>query len=261
MKTNFRILVVLAMSLSLVACFSARTGVVNGTLTTNVRPVVSIKANAPFVLADSGRLLPFPETDELPGLADASFDYAVYTDPSVSPASRFAYAAIIRMDDMETWNFTSQRMLPGAFGARQRVAHIGHGGFVYTLHVPSVGDWGSDLLAANGTTPPTAWIAKRWVYDIDKGARAIAEYREPWPVNIDVPEAEILLIGDGGTKFLQDFERRALTVFSVAAELGDFSGVQQVQSSWTKASSLPNITRLAGDVLRMGARDSGTDYK
>ncbi len=259
MKTYFCFLTIFLAGLFLAACSPARTGVVGGTLTTNVRPAVSIKANAPLVLADSGRLWPSPKTDGLPGEADASFDYAVYLDPSVPPSSRLAYAAIIRLEDMETWNFTSQSTLPGAFGGRQRTAPIGHGGFMYTLYVPSSGDWASDLLAANGTPPPEAWVAKRWVYDVDKGARAIAEYREPWPADLDVPEAEILLIGDASADFLRAFERRALSVFTVAAELGDFSGVPEAQSSWEKAPSLPDVARLVGDISRMGTQDSGAD--
>lgn len=267
MKTLFHLLAVFSASLLLAACSPARTGVVNGTLTTNVRPAVSISANAPFVLADSGRLWLSPVTNAVPGLADASFDYAVYTDPSVSPASRFAYAAIIRLQDMETWNFTPQRSLPGAFGAKQRTARIAHGGFMYTLHVPSGhadaalgGDWASDLLAANGVTPPSAWIAKRWVYDVDRGARAIAEYREPWPADLDVPEEDLLLVGSEDLEFLRDFERRALAAFSMTADIGDFPGIPETRTAWKRPASLPDAVRLAGDIVYAVSHDAGTDY-
>ncbi len=259
MKTYSRASIVFFTCLLLAACSPARTGTVNGTLTTNVRPAITISANAPFVLADSGRVWVSPKTDALPGAADATFDYAVYRDPAVSPAQRLAYASIIRFEDMESWNFVSLGRLPDSFGGKKPAGVAGRGGFIYTLCVPAVGDWASDLLAANGVEPPEAWMAQRWVIDLDKGARAIAEYREPWPAVMDVPESDILLIGDKDHTLLRAFEQRALAAFAFSTDRGDFAGAAAESSAWQKPLSQPDVARLAGDIIRI-AEQGGRDY-
>lgn len=259
MNTYSRASMVFFVCLLLAACSPARTGVVNGTLTTNVRPAVTIRANAPFVLADSGRIWVSPTTDSLLGAADATFDYAVYRDPALSPAQRFAYASIIRFEDMESWNFVSLGRLPGSFGAIKPVDLVGRGGFIYTLYVPSAGDWASDMLANNGVEPPEAWIAQRWVIDLDKGARALAEYREPWPATMDVPASDILLIGDKDHMFLRNFEQRAIAAFSFSLERGDFTDAAAQSSTWQRSSLHPDVARLAGEIIRIVDHDGG-DY-
>lgn len=245
-------------SLLLAACTGAKTGVLpDGTLTTNLRPAISIKAKAPFALADSGRVWAFPKTDMLPGSTDASFDYAVYADPSSSPASAFAYAGILRLSDNDSWEFVPQgNGLPGVFGARKGEASVGSG-FVYTLYVPTRNDWASELLAANGVVVPQAWIAKRWLFSLDKDVRALAEYREPWPDGLDMPEgSDVILLDESQATFLRDFERRAVAAFSFSTAPGDFGDAVPPASAWKKSPVLFNVEKLMGDVIH---KDSGND--
>ena len=258
MKSYARLITIVAASFLLSACAGAKTGVLpDGTLSTNLRPAVSIKANAPFALADAGRVWASPKTDMLPGSTDASFDYAVYADPSSSPASVFAYAAILRLTDNESWEFLPQgNGLPGVFGGRQGEASV-RSGYIYTLHVPASNDWASELLAANGVTVPEAWIAKRWLFSLDTDARALAEYREPWPEGLDVPGgSDVMLLGESQAAFLRDFERRAVAAFSFAPVPGNFENVVPRVSAWKKAPVLPNVEKLMGDVIQ---KDFGND--
>lgn len=239
-------------SLMLAACSPLQTGVVNETLTTNERPSISITPNAPFTLADSGRIWVSPKTDSAIGLLDATFDYAVYTDPASAPPERFAYAAIIRLENDRTWNFVPQgRKLPGSFGSRKKVDPPVREGFVYTLRVPTAGDWASDLLDANGMTPPEAWLAKRWLFSLDKGFRAVAEYREPWPAHIDVPGDDDFLLSRNAAAYLKEFDARAAKVFAFEALAGDFSGASPARPSWKRPATVPDVARIAGDIRRV----------
>lgn len=252
MKAYTRVMTIVAASLLLAACNGAKTGVLpDGTLSTNLRPAISIKANAPFVLADAGRLWVSPKTDVLPGSTTASFDYAVYADPSSSSASSFAYAAILKLSDNESWEFVPQgNGLPGIFGGRKGEAAVSNG-YIYTLHVPASRDWASEFLAANGVAVPEAWVAKRWLFSLDKDVRALAEYREPWPDGLDAPNgSDLILLGEGQAAFLRDFDRRAVSSFSFAPESDAFEGVSPRVSAWKKAPVLPDIARLMGDVIQ-----------
>ncbi|MCC8193469.1 MAG: DUF4851 domain-containing protein [Deltaproteobacteria bacterium] len=249
MKTCARILSVFFAGLLLAGCSPARTGVVDNALTTNRRPAVSIKAAAPFSLADCGRVWVAPKTDLFPGAANASFDYALYTDDTASPVSKMAYAAIIRLENPEDWNFVPQgKTVPGSFGARKKVESVDREGFIYTVHVPSAGDWASELLATNGRAVPEAWIAKRWLFSLDSGARGLAEYREPWPADLDVPESDIMLLRASHADFLREFERRAFAAFIFGSEPGDFPSPPPA-SKWLAAPVLPDVTRLAGPII------------
>ncbi|MDL2210174.1 hypothetical protein LJC26_05165, partial [Desulfovibrio sp. OttesenSCG-928-O18] len=119
MRSFTRVLCLVCAVVLLGACSPARTGVVDGTLTTNLRPAINIKANSPFALADSGRVWAFPLSEEMTRGNSATFDFAVYTDKSASPAGRLAYAAIIRLEDDTNWVFVPQgHKLPGMFGGR-----------------------------------------------------------------------------------------------------------------------------------------------
>lgn len=243
-------------SLFLAACTGAKTGVLpDGALTTNQRPAISIKANAPFALVDAGRVWASPKTDMLPGSTNASFDYAVYAEPASSPASAFAYAAILKLTDNENWEFMPQsNNLPGVFGGRKGEAGM-RSGYSYTLHVPASDDWASELLAANGVAVPQAWIGKRWLFSLDTDVRALAEYREPWPAGLAMPEgADVVLLDEGQAAFLRDFERRAVAVFSFTPAPGDFKSAAPRVSAWNKAPVLPNIEKLMGDIIH---KDNG----
>ena len=258
MNAYTRLFGIFAASLLLAACSPARTGVVNGTLSTNLRPAISITANAPFTVADSGRIWVSPKTDMVLGALNASFDYAVFTDASVSPAAKFAYAAIIRLDDVEHWNFVPQgKTLPGSFGARKKVEPASREGAMYTLHVPSAGDWASELLVTNGTATPEAWIAKRWLFSLDSGFRALAEYREPWPADFEVPDADIILLRDAQADFLRAFERRAVAAFTFEPALGEFTAAPPA-SAWQNAPLHPDVAKLAGEIIYVD--HSADDY-
>lgn len=249
MKPYARIVVLVAASALLAACSPARTGVVNGTLTTNLRPAISISANAPLALADSGRVWVSPKTHEVLGAATASFDYAVYTDSSASPAAKFAYAAIIRLEDMKDWNFVPQgKSLPGSFSAKKKVDPQSREGTLYTLHVPSAGDWASEFLAVNGIPVPGAWIAKRWVFSLDTGFRALAEYREPWPADLEIPDSDIILLRDSQAEFLREFERRAIASFAFDPAAGDFAAAPPA-AAWKQSPVLPDVAKLAGEII------------
>lgn len=258
MKPYARIFAVFFASLLFAACSAGRTGVVGGVLTTNQRPAISIAVKAPFTLADCGRVWASPRTMEVPGSVTASFDYAVYTDGTVSPAAKIAYAAIIRLEDAERWNFVPQgNTLPGSFGVRQGAGPVDRAGALYTLHVPAAGDWASELLAANGTAVPHAWIAKRWLFSLDKGTRAMAEYREPWPADLDVPQTDLMLLSASNAEFLKAFETRALAVFSFDTAVGDFSGPAPT-SGWHASPVPPDVKNLSGDVISTENASSGS---
>lgn len=259
MKQYIRIITFVAAVLLLSACTGAKTGVLpDGTLSTNLRPSISIKANAPFALVDAGRVWASLKTDMTPGATDASFDYAVYANPASSPASAFAYAGILKLSDNESWEFLPQgNGLPGIFGARKGEASM-RSGFIYTLHVPAPNDWASELLAANGVTVPEAWIAKRWLFSLDNDVRAMAEYREPWPDGLDAPEAaDVTLLGESQAAFLREFERRALAAFTFSTAPGDFGNAAPPASTWKKAPVLFNVEKLMGDVIH---KDNGEVY-
>lgn len=262
MKPSIRFVLLAAASLSLFACSPARTGVVNGALTTNLLPPVTIQANAPFALADSGRVWASPRVaDDVTADADMSVDYAVYTDPSAPLSARFAYAAIIRFDDPAAWAFVPQgAKLPGSFGQVKPSGPPALEGTMSTLRVPSVGDWAAELLAANGAAVPEQWLAARWIYNLDSGGRAMAEYREPWPEGLEAPDGGIMPLRDRDAEFLRAFENRAAAVFSVDSARGDFSGAPRLTNQWQKPADAPDVVRLVGDIRREYHDDSSGDW-
>lgn len=252
MKTYARMGAIFAVSVLLAACGARQTGVLHNTLTTNVKPAITITAHAPFAVVDAGRVWTVPKTDVTPGMADTSFDYAVYASPAAPVSSAFAYAGIIRLDAGDMWEFVPKgNRIQGSFGARKKVEPVNRDGAVYTLRVPAEGDWASALLAENGHAIPEAWIAKRWMFSLDSASRAVAEYREPWPAGLDVPESDIMLLRESHAVFLQEFEKRAFAVFSFDTSIGDFSETAPRVSTWKRSPVQPNVERLAGDVIQV----------
>lgn len=235
----------------LFACSPARTGVIDGSLTTNLIPSATVRANAPFVLADNGRIWVSQENfDDIMNPAPMSFDYAVYTEPGVSPASRFAYAAIIWLEDPKAWTFIPQgAKLPGSFGNVRPSGPPELGGTMHTLCVPNTGDWAGEFLAANGTAVPEFWLAKRWVFDLHNDGRVLAEYREPWPDWLEKPGDDLMLLRQRDVDYLLDFGKRAMDVFTVTAERGEFPGAPS-SGQWQTPSVRPDVVRLVGDVRR-----------
>lgn len=243
--------------LALAACSPARTGLIDGTLTTNMRPAVSVTAAQPFVPADSGRLWVQPGTDQMTMVANASVDFAVYTDPAAAPNARLAYAAVIRLEDRDTWAFfPDPGNLPGSFGTVRTPDLTSRDGAVYTLSVPAQGDWASDLVTANGFPAPERWIAQRWVFMPDTDVRVIAEYREPWPDGFEAPAGDIMLLRDRDAEFLRSFEKRASAVFVFSADTGDFSGAPAPARRWNLPRTGPDVPRLAGEIMRLESSDS-----
>ncbi|CAK7068638.1 MAG: hypothetical protein DELT_01772 [Desulfovibrio sp.] len=261
MKAYIRFALLLVCVAAVAACSPARTGVIGQSLTTNLKPGMAITANAPLTFVSGGRVWASLKGDDIAPISSASFDYALFADPAVSPAQKFAYAAFVRIDERENWMFQPQgHGLPGQFGAVKPVLPPQCEGRMYTLHVPSQGDWASDVLTENGQTPPEVWLVKRWVFSLDSDLRAMAEYREPWPEFLEAPTSEIMLLRDTNAEYLRDFERRALAAFSFDATLGDFSTVPQTAAAWKMPRTTPDLSRLVGDVLRLTQGDDAANF-
>ena len=259
MNSVLRYIVLVLAALSLFACSPARTGVVDGALTTNLTPGMSVRANAPLAMADNGRIwISQKNPDDFMNEALVAFDYAVYTEPGISPADRFAYAAIIHLEDPKSWTFVPQgAALPGSFGGIQPFGPASYGGTMHTLCVAGTGDWASDLLAANGANPPEFWLAKRWVFNLNNEGRVLAEYREPWPSILEKPGKEVPLWQEKSIAYLRDFEQRATGAFSISAAQGAFSE-KPLSGRWQKAQVRPDVVRLVGDIHRQ-YNDGGED--
>lgn len=244
------------------ACSPARTGVIGSTLTTNERTAISITANPPLTLADAGKVWAVPKSNMMTTFGNASFDYAIYTEKGVSPATRMACAAIIRLTDKERWAFQPQTNIPGTFGRETVPDYDGRDGRGYTLRVTAAGDWVSDVLAVNGTTPPQTWLAKRWVFVLEQNVRAIAEYREAWPENLEAPGGrDVTLLRDRDVEALRAFENRAEKAFRFSADEGIFTGAPQA-STWVMPRTDPDVAALAGEVMYLefhGSGNSGLD--
>lgn len=251
MKPYFRSMLALFVLLLVAACSPVRTGVIDGTLATNLRPGLTVAPGERLAFVSGGRVWPTAKTGDVGPMNVVAFDYALYADPEVSPASKFAYAAFARIEEKGMWMFVPQgQALPGQLGKATRVFDEREGR-LYTLHIPAQGDWASAVLAENGHTPPEAWVAKRWVFSLEGASRAMAEYREPWPDDLDVPDGGLSLLTSRQENFLRDFTKRALAAFAFGSGLGDFDGVPAARPVWKMPATEPNITRLVGDVMRV----------
>lgn len=261
MKLHFRSTLLLLSVLALAACSPARTGVIGGTLTTTYRPGLAITAEKPLELTSSGRVWAGIKGDDIASISSAMFDYALYTDPAVSPVEKFAYAAFIRLEDKGSWMFQPQgHGIPGQFGAVKPVLPKEREGKMYTLHVPSANDWASDLLRENGHTPPETWLVKRWIFSLDSDSRAMAEYREPWPEYLEAPSSDIMLLRDSHADYLRNFEKRAVAAFVFEPTQGDFSGVAQAAPAWKTPRVDPDLIRLVGDIIRITHGDDASGW-
>ena len=77
MKLHFRSAFLLLSVMALAACSPARTGVINGTLTTTYKPGLTISAEKPLALASSGRVWSGIKGDDIATISSAMFDYAL----------------------------------------------------------------------------------------------------------------------------------------------------------------------------------------
>lgn len=243
-------LVLLCAAAALAACSPARTGVVDGTLTTNVRPGMAITANKPLEFVSGGRTWSTIKANGTTATSNASFDYALFVDPAVPPAEKFACAAFVRLEENTAWFFVPQgNNLPGQFGPATPALPASREGRIYTLHVPSENDWASDVLRENGQTPPKAWLVQRWVFSLESDVRAMAEYREPWPASFDVPQSEFMPLRDADAGRLRDFAKRARAAFSFEDTTAEFIAAPQAGRAWNTPRAAPDVPRLVGEVI------------
>lgn len=244
---SFRLLLAACL---LTACTPARTGVIGNTLTTNVKPEISITGQAPLAVRASGRLRPNSGMGAISDSADFTFDYAFFADNNAE--QRFAYAAIVRIDNERRWLFQPPARFDGAFAVSDRIV----GGFQWSiqlLRISSDKDWASDVWKSlDGDAPasgePEFWLAKRWITHLNDTTRALMEYREPWPGNVAVLGEDTVLLSDSAAATLQQFDARAETAFLVEKKRGEFDA-NTPQPKAAKPRVPVNIAAMAGTVI------------
>ncbi|SBV94946.1 exported hypothetical protein [uncultured delta proteobacterium] len=253
MRRFFHSLRLLLAACILTACTPARTGVIGNTLTTNVKPEISITGQAPLTIQASGRLRPNSGMATISDSADFTFDYAFFMANTAE--QRFAYAAIVRIDNEGRWLFQPPARFDGAFAVNDRII----GGFQWSiqlLRVSSDKDWGSAVWSdVNGGAPasgmPEFWLAKRWITHLNSTTRAVMEYREPWPGNLAVLGADTVIVSDSTAAILQQFDARADAAFLVEKKRGEFdTNTPQPQTS--KPRVPVNMAKLVGTVIDRG---------
>lgn len=233
------------------ACTPARTGVIGNTLTTNIKPEISITGLSPLILRASGRLRPNSGMASTTDSADFTVDYAVFTDKDAD--TRFAYAAIVRIDNEGRWFFHPPAPFDEAFAVSDRMI----GGFSWStqmLRLSSGKDWASgvreDLEGVSSGTPEF-WLAKRWVAHLTDTARAVMEYREPWPEAVQVMGTNTVVLSDSAAAFLQQFDARADAAFLVEKKRGEFD--KNTPQPKTAKPRIPvNVAAMAGTVMDRG---------
>lgn len=246
---NFRLLLAACL---ITACTPARTGVIGNTLTTNVKPEISITGQAPLLLQSSGRLRPNSGMTTTSDSVGFTFDYAFFTDNNAE--ERFAYAAIVRIDNAG-WLFHPPARFDGAFALNDRNLGDFHW-TVQLLRVAGDNDWASGVWedASKGgvtTGTPKFWLAKRWVAHLDDTARAVMEYREPWPDVLRMLNETMPLLSDSAAAFLQQFEVRADSAFVVEKKRGEFD--RNMPQPKTVQSRFPvSIATTVGTIMDKG---------
>lgn len=232
----------------LTACTPARTGVIGNTLTTNVKPAISITGMAPLTVSEHGRLLVESGPPTAEGTASLSFDYAFFTDTEQTK-NRFAYAAIVRITNEKQWRFQPPIKFDDAISEGRQIA----GGFHWSeqlLRVDSNDDWGSGMWESQNGTPPEFWIAKRWITHLNDKTRAVMEYREPWPDAMRMLSGGTVIVTDEADKALQEFLTRADAAFSVEKKMGEFDGTSPKISSVAPRIPL-NVAKTVGTFIRI----------
>lgn len=237
---------VLAVTLLLAACTPARTGVIGNTLTTNVKPEISITGMAPFSVRDYGRMLVESGPPDGEGTANLTVDYAFFADRD--HADRLAYAAIVRITNDNFWHFQPPAKFDDAFSESRQ--HLG--GFQWSeqlLRVASEKDWGSGAWEDLGGPVPEFWLVKRWVTHLDKSVRAVMEYREPWPKAMRIFSGTVI-VSDEANAALRQFLARADTAFAVEKKRGEFD--KNSPKPNTAKGRIPlNVAAAIGTVIRV----------
>jgi len=245
MHSFFRSARVLAATLLLAACTPARTGVINNTLTTNVKPEISITGMAPFSVRNHGRMLVESGPPSGEGTASLAVDYAFFADKD--HMDRLAYAAIVRITNDTFWYFQPPAKFDEAFSESRQPL----GGYQWSeqlLRIAPEKDWASGAWEDQGGSVPEFWLVKRWVTHLNKSVRAVMEYREPWPAAMRVFSGAIIVSDDANTA-LQEFLGRADTAFAVEKKRGEFDN--NSPRTTTAKSRIPlNVAKTIGTVIQ-----------
>ena len=241
----------------LTACSPARTGIIGNTLTTNVKPAVSITGASSFTVMAHGKLWPEVSTDIATAREMLSFDFALFADAGImktaKQADRFAYAAIIRISGTNAWRFQPTTRSADAFTTGDIVLD-GIDWDWQLMRTPSRNDWPSAVWEKNGKDLPQFWLAKRWTAHLNDSVRAVMEYREPWPECIHAVSRDMLIMPGMAGDCLKTFIERADAAFTVEKKRGNFqSGESAPPSMLALPSTPPNLTRLVGEVVSTGS--------
>ncbi|CAK7062761.1 MAG: hypothetical protein DELT_01494 [Desulfovibrio sp.] len=238
----------------LTACTPARTGVIGNTLTTNVKPPISITGLESLTVKAHGVLRPETATDNATAREMVTFNYAFYADKAPAadiPANRFAYAVIARISTPKAWRFQPPSKADEALSARN-ITVGGIAFFEQILRVPSENDWGSGVWRKNGKNVPRYWLAKRWTAHLNDEVRAVMEYREEWPTEINAFSRDLLIVSGNAGQALADFNKRADAAFTVEKREGDFNKGQTPPSEYAVPENAPVIRKLIGEVVTTG---------
>lgn len=236
------------LALGLAACTPARTGTVGNTLTTNIRPTVSLTANPPMQLFGAGTLwVRASNNNRSMNLPTVRFSYALFSTTKEGPVTDSAHAAIMHLPDNNQWRFSPNpwpRFLTLSFGE----VGVSDDNLWPSrlLRIPSEGDWISDVWKANGREVPEVWLARRWADTLGEIGMAVMEYREPWPEGLNEFMLGDALFGDG-TEMIAAFSRRAQNIFSMSNE---YAGLPDEESlpAINLPARRPNTLRLIGDI-------------
>ena len=248
MRPFFRSLRLLFPAILLTTCTPARTGVIGNTLTTNVKPRISITGQAPWTVAAHGRFSPYSGPTTTTEKAILEYNYVFYTDSRHS--DRFAHAAIVKIEHGGKWNFQPPGRFDDAFldGSELR---DGIQWSVQTLRISNADDWPGSVWEDAGNPPHRIWLAKRWIAHLDSTTRAIMEYREAWPENMPVLSSTMPILSDSAGTALRAFDERADAVFLAEKKAGDFSGQPAPDRRQATFRIQPDIPKLLGNVIAL----------
>ncbi len=246
-------------ALLLAACSPARTGLIGNTLTTNVRPLISITAQPPLTPLAHGRLHASGYGPAKNDPVALSFDFALFADPEVeartgsaepgAAVERFSLAAILRITEQSLQFQPKGQKAYNAFS----ISKVRLNGIDWTeelLRISSGGDWAAAVWRENGRAVPEFWLTKRWTAHLADRTIAVMEYREAWPACLAPISRDVLIQNDPGGTCLQDFLNRADAAFRADRSGGDFKGeVKTPPSSLRLPREMPDITAMAGELV------------
>ena len=255
MHRFFRNIRILLAACLLTACTPARTGIVGNTLTTNVKPLVSITGLAPLSVLAHGTLRPEAVTDRMGSNEMVTFDYALFADNGETnrPVERFAYAAIVRLAHPNAWRFHP----PVESGTALSSGSVSLDGLAFMheiLRTPSLDDWSSDIWRENNRDVPEQWLVKRWTAHLNESVRVVMEYREPWPDTLRPLSTSAVVASGPGADALLAFIERADAAFKVEKKGGTFD--KSTPPPGTRLAipkKDPDVAKLVGTVM---ARDN-----